>query len=475
MFSSQSLSRVNNIRTALLHARKGTQPVATFFAHMRGLADELAAAGKPLQDDEIVSYIIHALDMEYQPLVSALDARTSPVTLDELFTMLSNFDQRMALYQGSGGFKSSANAASRGRGSRRDGPPHGKNRSGGGNSSNSNTPRAGRSSSTNSNGRGGGGGRGSNRARPDAPRCQIYSKLGHTARDCLYRYDEDDDDSQDKDKVAAAVDGSYGVDTNWHVDSGATEHITSELEKVTTWEKYRGKDQIHTASGAGMRIRHVGHTIIKTPHRKLHLRNFLHVPSASMNLLSVHRIAIDNHVFLEFHPFFFLIKDQATKKVLYRGRCIRGLYPLIPERRRFNKHAYGVAKLSSTRWHDRLGHASFSLVERLLRKNKLPFVGERNVETACDSCQRAKSHQSSYPISTSVSTKPLQLIFYDVWGPAPSSVGRHTYYVSFIDDYSKYSWIYLLKKRSEVFQVFQNFQALVERKFDSKIIVVQSD
>lgn len=60
-------------------------------------------------------------------------------------------------------------------------------------------------------------------------------------------------------------------------------------------------------------------------------------------------------------------------------------------------------------------------------------------------------------------------------GPAPTSVGRHIYYVSFIDDYSKFTWIYLLKKRSDVFQVFQHYQALVERKFDSKIITVQSD
>ena len=142
---------------------------------------------------------------------------------------------------------------------------------------------------------------------------------------------------------------------------------------------------------------------------------------------------------------------------------------MILEFRRFNKQAYGVTKLSTTRWHDRLGHASFSLIERLLRKNKLTYVGERDIETIFDSCQRAKSHQLPYPISTSISTKPLQLIFSDVWGPAPSSVGRHTYYVSFIDNYNKYSWIYLLKKRSDVFQVFQNFQALVERKFDSKI------
>ena len=96
MFSSQSLSRVNNIRTSLVNAQKGNKTVTTYFAEMRGFADELAAAGKPLQDDELISYILHGLDMDYQPLVSALDARITPVSLDELFSMLSNFGQRVA-------------------------------------------------------------------------------------------------------------------------------------------------------------------------------------------------------------------------------------------------------------------------------------------------------------------------------------------------------------------------------------------
>jgi hypothetical protein len=80
-----------------------------------------------------------------------------------------------------------------------------------------------------------------------------------------------------------------------------------------------------------------------------------------------------------------------------------------------------------------------------------------------------------YPISTSVSTAPLQLVFSDVWGPAPTSVGRHDYYVSFIDDYSKFTWIYLLKKKSDALAAFVNFQKLVERKLDKKILAVQSD
>lgn len=93
----------------------------------------------------------------------------------------------------------------------------------------------------------------------------------------------------------------------------------------------------------------------------------------------------------------------------------------------------------------------------------------------CDACQQTKSHQLPYPKSTSISTRPLELVFFDVWGPAPDSMGRYKYNVSFIDDFSKFTWIYFLKFKSEVFQKFQEFQNLVERLFDRKIITLQSD
>jgi hypothetical protein len=69
----------------------------------------------------------------------------------------------------------------------------------------------------------------------------------------------------------------------------------------------------------------------------------------------------------------------------------------------------------------------------------------------------------------------LEQIFPDVWGPAPLSVGKHAYYVSFIDDSSKFSWIYLLKKRFVVFQVFLDFQQYVERQFGRKILTMQTN
>uniref|UniRef100_A0A453T288 Uncharacterized protein n=1 Tax=Aegilops tauschii subsp. strangulata TaxID=200361 RepID=A0A453T288_AEGTS len=60
-------------------------------------------------------------------------------------------------------------------------------------------------------------------------------------------------DNSQKKKIAAAAEGSYGVDTNWYMDTGATNHITGELEKLTMHDKCYGHDQIYTTSnGAGM-------------------------------------------------------------------------------------------------------------------------------------------------------------------------------------------------------------------------------
>jgi len=58
-----------------------------------------------------------------------------------------------------------------------------------------------------------------------------------------------------------------------------------------------------------MNISNIGHATLHTPAADLYLKNILHVPKVQKNLVSVHKLALDNHVFLEFHPNFFLIKD----------------------------------------------------------------------------------------------------------------------------------------------------------------------
>jgi histone deacetylase 1/2 len=62
-----------------------------------------------------------------------------------------------------------------------------------------------------------------------------------------------------------------------------------------------------------------------------------------------------------------------------------------------------------------------------------------------------------------------------VWGPAQTSISGYKFYVSFIDAYSRFTWVYLLKHKSDVYNVFIQFQKHVERLLDRKIVHVQTD
>jgi hypothetical protein len=70
-------------------------------------------------------------------------------------------------------------------------------------------------------------------------------------------------------------------------------------------------------SGTCMDISHIGDAIVNTPNCPILLKN----------LISIHRLTVDNSIIVEFYHFF-LIKDQKTKTILLKRRCISGLYPL---------------------------------------------------------------------------------------------------------------------------------------------------
>ena len=116
MFASQTRARSVNIRIALATTKKENSSVAEYFAKMKSLDDDMAAAGRPLEDEELVEYIITGLGEEFSPIVSALCARVEPISVGELYSQLLNFETRMDLIYG-GSNSGSANSATRGRGS----------------------------------------------------------------------------------------------------------------------------------------------------------------------------------------------------------------------------------------------------------------------------------------------------------------------------------------------------------------------
>jgi len=86
MFSAQSRARVTNLRMQLANIKKGGMSTEAYFNKMRKIKDELAAAGKPVHDDEVVSHILNGLDYDYNPFVSSMLGRVEPISLNDLYS-----------------------------------------------------------------------------------------------------------------------------------------------------------------------------------------------------------------------------------------------------------------------------------------------------------------------------------------------------------------------------------------------------
>ncbi|TXG67351.1 hypothetical protein EZV62_008626 [Acer yangbiense] len=133
-----------------------------------------------------------------------------------------------------------------------------------------------------------------------------------------------------------------------------------------------------------------------------------------------------------------------------------------------------AAKTNENLWHAKLGHLSSLVLKKVL--NGMYFICNVSAIDFCESCKLGKLHQWTYPKSTTKTTSPLELIHTDLWGPSPvPSSGGHRYYILFIDDFSRYIWVYLMKLKSEAFSTFVQFQNMAELQFNRKIKTVQAD
>ena len=88
----------------------------------------------------------------------------------------------------------------------------------------------------------------------------------------------------------------------------------------------------------------------------------------------------------------------------------------------------------------------------------------------CVSCQLGKLSALPFNTSESISTDIFDLIHSDIWGLSfVSSIDGSRYFIVFVDDYSRYDWIFNMKHRSELLQVYSNFAKMVETQFSKCI------
>lgn len=143
------------------------------------------------------------------------------------------------------------------------------------------------------------------------------------------------------------------------------------------------------------------------------------------------------------------LPDRKTGRRIGGGRESGGLYLLDQ-----NLALAATAKHSTDAYqlHCRLGHPSINVLQQL------PFLSPSSLKFNCTTCQLGKHHRASFPIrNISRVFKPFELVHSDVWGPCRVSSFGVKYFVTFIDDYSRTTWLYLIKDRTEVFHSFSVF------------------
>lgn len=259
---------------------------------------------------------------------------------------------------------------------------------------------------------------------------------------------------------------------SWLLDSGATNHMTFTAKDFSSTSPPR---RTSIANGNGMVSPVTGAGIV-TLSPSLQLSHTLLVPSLSHKLLSVSQVTAELNCVALIYPNFCFLQDILTKEIIGRGTKRGGLYYMDDFSMGQAHHVHqsgGIHERQLWLWHRRLGHPSFGYMKYLFPTlcSKLP-----NVDFKCETCILAKSHRATYSLSSNKKDIPFSLIHSDVWGPSPvATLAGIRWFVLFVDDCTRMTWLYLLKRKDEVFSAFQSFTMMVQTQYSAKIQVLRSD
>ena len=129
---------------------------------------------------------------------------------------------------------------------------------------------------------------------------------------------------------------------------------------------------------------------------------------------------------------------------------------------------------SSNVWHGRLGHVNYDPLRRLINMECLPKF-QIYPNHKCENCVESKLTRTSFQ-SIERSSEPLELIHSDIYDlKFIQTRGGKKYFLTLIDDCTRYCYFYLLRSKDEALEMFQHFKNEVENQLDRKIKVIRSD
>jgi len=330
--------------------------------------------------------------------------------------------------------------------------------------------------------------------------CHNCGQIGHFRSECRkkkkYNNDKKKQDNHDDPKGSPSEEGMHYVNVctealfttifpnSWVVDSGCTSHIARDRKCFTSMQTIpRGNRYVYLGTNAKADILGIGNYVLKLPGGgKLLLKDTLYSPSMRRNLISVSQLESIGYDILFGNG---RVKILLNGKLVHTGIRHDGLYFLDNLIEGANSDCLVGEDNSIVRnndkntcsefylWHLRLGHISKNRIKRLINSGILNFKWEDF--GTCEACIKGKMTHAPFP-KAERSKEPLAIIHSDICGEMSTPTnGQKLYFITFIDDYSRYGYVYLLKHKSEGFDAFKAFKTEVENQLNKTIKVLRTD
>ncbi|KAK9683434.1 hypothetical protein RND81_10G141100 [Saponaria officinalis] len=269
----------------------------------------------------------------------------------------------------------------------------------------------------------------------------------------------------------------------WWVDSGATTHISVSMQGCLKHRRpIDGEKHIYVGDGKSVEVDAIGtfRLLLRTG-LYLDLEDTFVVPSFRRNLISVslldksgYSCSFENKRFILSLNLNIVGTDSLCGfDNLYMLDNVALYSENLHVESRGTKRKFNKENTASL-WHKRLGHVSKERIQRLVSNGILDSIDFTNFDV-CISCIKGKQTKVKR-LGANRATDVLELIHTDICGPFPTaSWNGQRYFMSFIDDYSRYGYIYLIHEKSESLDMFKDFKAEVELQLNKRIKVVRSD
>ena len=311
------------------------------------------------------------------------------------------------------------------------------------------------------------------------PKCFHCGKFGHLKRNCrLLGEDSKESVKRDYPKKKAFLTKKTKVEpscsknehvglfahptlttnnnekSSWIVDSGATCHMCHDIDKFINMKKLDKAEDITLSDGHSVKAFGIGTVDLNVrvsdeKQQRCRLFETLYVPKLSYNLLSVSKATTSGKSFTFTESCCHLLDEK--RNVVVTGSKVGNMYYLNCIDEQGSTHAATICLSGDTKeviWHQHFSHLGMKNLQKLATDqlvNGLDYDVTKDIKL-CEPCMDGKHHRSSFPKSGGRrATKLLEIVHSDVCGRLEAkSLNGTEYFVTFIDDKSRYVWIYIL-------------------------------